>query len=153
VFCVVEKGQNNLAFAALLQLGDPEKCVDLLIKTGRASEAALFARTYAPRYLSSCFLPFLPSLTPSLDSKISTALKAWQTSLQTGSSSSRGKLVASIADPEKNPEVFEEGWEESLKREKSVNGGEGVSGEAEEEEEESEEESDDDDDEDDEEEE
>ncbi|KAJ7890672.1 coatomer protein [Mycena olivaceomarginata] len=44
----VEKGQNNLAFATLFQLGDPSACVDLLIKTGRAPEAALFARTYAP---------------------------------------------------------------------------------------------------------
>lgn len=44
-----EKGKNNLAFAARLQLGDAKACVDLLIKTERAPEAALFARTYAPR--------------------------------------------------------------------------------------------------------
>ena len=44
------KGQNNLAFACKLQLGDTEGCVDLLIKTERAPEAAFFARTYAPRY-------------------------------------------------------------------------------------------------------
>lgn len=43
------KGQNNLAFATWLQLGDTKSCVDLLIKTERAPEAALFARTYAPR--------------------------------------------------------------------------------------------------------
>lgn len=52
IMYLVEKGQNNLAFAALLQLGEPEKCVDLLVKTGRAPEAALFARTYAPRFVS-----------------------------------------------------------------------------------------------------
>ena len=46
---VVAKGQNNLAFAALLQLNDPTKCVDLLLKTNRPSEAAVFARTYAPK--------------------------------------------------------------------------------------------------------
>ena len=46
---VVEKGQNNLAFAVLLQLGDASPCVDLLLETQRAPEAALFARTYAPR--------------------------------------------------------------------------------------------------------
>ena len=46
-----EKGQNNLAFAILLQLGDSTACVDLLTKTQRAPEAALFARTYAPRYI------------------------------------------------------------------------------------------------------
>lgn len=43
------KGQNNVAFASLLQLGDASGCVDLLVKTDRAPEAALFARTYAPR--------------------------------------------------------------------------------------------------------
>ena len=42
------KGQNNLAFASLLQLGDAKPCVDLLVKTHRAPEAAMFARTYAP---------------------------------------------------------------------------------------------------------
>ena len=46
---VVGKGQNNLAFASLLQLGDAKACVDLLLKTDRAPEAALFARTYVPR--------------------------------------------------------------------------------------------------------
>ena len=45
----IEKGQNNLAFATLLQLGDANACVDLLVKTQRQPEAALFARTYAPR--------------------------------------------------------------------------------------------------------
>lgn len=43
------RGQNNIAFASLLQLGDAKACVDLLVKTDRAAEAALFARTYAPR--------------------------------------------------------------------------------------------------------
>ena len=43
------KGQNNLAFATRFQLGDAKSCVDLLIKTERAPEAAMFARTYAPR--------------------------------------------------------------------------------------------------------
>jgi Coatomer WD associated region len=45
------KGQNNLAFASLLQLGDAKACVDLLVNTDRAPEAALFARTYTPRYI------------------------------------------------------------------------------------------------------
>lgn len=47
---VAEKtGANNLAFATFFQLGDTKACVDLLVKTNRAPEAALFARTYAPR--------------------------------------------------------------------------------------------------------
>lgn len=44
-----QKGANNLAFATLFQLGDANSCVDLLVKTNRAPEAALFARTYTPR--------------------------------------------------------------------------------------------------------
>ncbi|KAG1772100.1 hypothetical protein EDD22DRAFT_1021100 [Suillus occidentalis] len=43
-----KKGANNLAFATLFQLGDAKPCVDLLVQTNRAPEAALFARTYAP---------------------------------------------------------------------------------------------------------
>jgi coatomer subunit beta' len=47
---VAEKtGANNLAFATFFQLGDTKACADLLVKTNRAPEAALFARTYAPR--------------------------------------------------------------------------------------------------------
>jgi hypothetical protein len=57
-----EQGQNNLAFAALLQLGDATACTDLLLKTHREPEAALFARTYAPRSTSS-LLPLRPLLT------------------------------------------------------------------------------------------
>ncbi|KAF8595407.1 coatomer protein [Ceratobasidium sp. AG-I] len=53
----VEKGQNNIAFASLLQLGDTKGCADLLVKTDRAPEGALFARTYAPRCASAS--PFL----------------------------------------------------------------------------------------------
>ncbi len=44
-----KKGHNNIAFASLLQIGAASACVDLLVKTDRAPEAALFARTYAPR--------------------------------------------------------------------------------------------------------
>jgi coatomer subunit beta' len=45
----LQKGLNNIAFAALLQCQDTNACVDLLIKTDRIPEAALFARSYAPR--------------------------------------------------------------------------------------------------------
>jgi coatomer subunit beta' len=44
-----QKGYNNLAFATWFQLGNVTACVDLLLKTQRGPEAALFARTYAPR--------------------------------------------------------------------------------------------------------
>jgi len=92
-----EKGQNNLAFAILLQLGDSTACVDLLTKTQRAPEAALFARTYAP-------------------SQAPKAVQAWKSEL---TSKKRTKIAATIADPSSNPELFEEGWEEVLAREES----------------------------------
>jgi len=88
-----QKGQNNLAFASLLQLGDPKPCVDLLIKTHRAPEAAMFARAYAP-------------------SKVPEAVQAWRTELK-----AKPKLASSIAHPADNPELFEEGWEDAVARE------------------------------------
>ncbi|KAI0941078.1 hypothetical protein AcV7_002725 [Taiwanofungus camphoratus] len=91
-----QKGQNNLAFASLLQLGDPKACVDLLVKTHRAPEAAMFARTYVP-------------------SKVPEAVHAWRTDLQ---EKGRPKLSSAIAHPAENPELFEEGWDQALERER-----------------------------------
>lgn len=68
----------------------------MLIKTQRAPEAALFARTYAP-------------------SKVPEAVRAWKGELE---AKGRGKLSAPIAHPEEHVELFEEGWEEALKHEK-----------------------------------
>ncbi|CAG8603089.1 12782_t:CDS:10, partial [Acaulospora colombiana] len=42
-------GKNNIAFACYLQLGQVEDCIEILIKTDRIPEAAMFARTYVPR--------------------------------------------------------------------------------------------------------
>ncbi|KAL6307108.1 coatomer beta [Sparassis latifolia] len=92
-----EKGQNNLAFASLLQLGDPKACVDLLVKTHRAPEAAMFARAYTP-------------------SKVPEVVTAWRTELQ---AKNRPKLASAIADPAANPDLFEEGWEGALDREQA----------------------------------
>ena len=89
------KGQNNLAFASLLQLGNPAACVDLLTKTQRAPEAAMFARTYAP-------------------SKMPEAVAAWRAELQ---GKNRGKLATSIADPIENADLFEEGRKDAVLRE------------------------------------
>lgn len=41
-------GQNNVAFVSNLLLGDVDRCLDVLIETGRLPEAAFFARTYCP---------------------------------------------------------------------------------------------------------
>ncbi|KAK0499429.1 coatomer WD associated region-domain-containing protein [Armillaria luteobubalina] len=90
-----EKGLNNLAFASLFQLGDANSCVDLLVKTQRAPEAALFARTYAP-------------------SQVPKAVDAWQADLKT---KNRPKIAASVAHPSTNADLFEEGWKDAVAKE------------------------------------
>ena len=115
-----EKGQNNLAFAILLQLGYSTACVDLLTKTQRAPEAALFARTYAPRFIffiSRYLNHLIFCLSRSYvihSSQASKAVQAWKSEL---TSKKRTKVAATIADSSSNPELFEEGWEEMLARE------------------------------------
>ena len=93
-----EKGQNNLAFASLLQTGSPAACVDLLIKTHRAPEAAIFARTYAP-------------------SKIPEAVTAWKAELK---GKGKSKIADSVADPTEHPELFEEGWKDAVAKEEGA---------------------------------
>ncbi|KAK0447642.1 coatomer protein [Armillaria borealis] len=90
-----EKGLNNLAFASMFQLGDANSCVDLLVKTQRAPEAALFARTYAP-------------------SQVPKAVDAWQADLK---AKNRPKIAASVAHPSANADLFEEGWKDALGKE------------------------------------
>lgn len=89
------KGNNNIAFACRLLTGQKEQCVDVLLDTERAPEAAFFSRTYAP-------------------SLVSKSLGQWKESLQL-----RGKKIAdTLADPEEHPDAFEEGWEAALERER-----------------------------------
>ncbi|KAK7053051.1 Coatomer subunit beta' [Paramarasmius palmivorus] len=90
-----EKGQNNLAFVTHFQLGDASSCVDLLMKTQRAPEAALFARTYTP-------------------SQIPKAVDAWQADLK---AKGRSKIAAAIAHPSQHPERFTEGLDDAIARE------------------------------------
>ncbi|KAG1807294.1 coatomer WD associated region-domain-containing protein [Suillus subaureus] len=90
-----KKGANNLAFVTLFQLGDAKSCVDLLVKTDRAPEAALFARTYAP-------------------SEVPKVVDIWRGELRT---KNKGKIAGSIVHPSEHAELFEEGWEEALARE------------------------------------
>lgn len=88
-------GATNIAFACALQLGETTECVDLLLSSDRAPEAALFARTYAP-------------------SQVPRAVTAWKKDLE-----KRPKLATAIANPLEDPNEFE-GWEESLAREAAV---------------------------------
>ncbi|CAM0135100.1 unnamed protein product [Umbelopsis sp. WA50703] len=80
------KGSNNIAFAALLQLGATEEAIDLLIKTDRIPEAAMFARTYLPDHISR-------------------VVKLWKLDLE---KNGRNKVAQSLADPENYPNLFPE---------------------------------------------
>lgn len=80
------KGKNNIAFAALLQLGATEEAIELLIKTDRIPEAAMFARTYLP-------------------SESSRVVKLWKQELE---QNNRPKVAESLADPESYPNLFPE---------------------------------------------
>ena len=93
----VEKGSTNIAFAAYLSLSDVDACIEVLEKAGRLSEAALFARTYAP-------------------SKVSGIVGEWRKELESTNRHKQNEIAASIADPSRNEDVFEEGWKESTHR-------------------------------------
>ncbi|KAI8459649.1 coatomer WD associated region-domain-containing protein [Phakopsora pachyrhizi] len=91
-------GQNNIAFASKLQLGSAEACAELLLSTERLTESAMFSRTYAP------------SLVPK-------AVERWKSDLE---SRGKTKIAMKIANPEENLELFDEDWNASLEREKSI---------------------------------
>ncbi|RXK37407.1 coatomer beta' subunit [Tremella mesenterica] len=79
------KGQNNIAFAAYLQLGDAASCISILTSTGRLSEAALLARSYQPVLMGG-------------------VVKEWKSQLE---EEGRTKLAATLADPEEDATLFE----------------------------------------------
>ncbi|BGP37532.1 Coatomer subunit beta' [Rhodotorula kratochvilovae] len=91
------QGAHNVAFAAALQLGDAGQCVDTLLATDRAPEAALFARTYAPSHASR-------------------AVQGWKGLLD---AAKKPKQASALADPQEHPGEFAEGWEDALERERS----------------------------------
>jgi coatomer subunit beta' len=49
-----EAESKNVSFTAYFAVGNFDKCIDLLLTTGRAPEAALMARAYAPRKMDEC---------------------------------------------------------------------------------------------------
>ena len=49
-----ENGHYNLAFIALLYLGEPKRCIEFLQSLGRYSEAAIYACHYAPDLVKEC---------------------------------------------------------------------------------------------------
>mmetsp|Transcript_1936 Transcript_1936/g.2994 ORF Transcript_1936/g.2994 Transcript_1936/m.2994 type:complete len:1036 (+) Transcript_1936:110-3217(+) len=76
-------GKHNVAFAALLLLGQVDSCVDLLVSVGRLPEAALFCRAYAP-------------------SRMPPVVAAWKTDLQI----QNAKAAEALADPSEYPNLF-----------------------------------------------
>ncbi|CAG8532370.1 11890_t:CDS:10 [Rhizophagus irregularis] len=77
-------GKNNVAFACYLQLGQVEDCIEILIKTDRIPEAAMFARTY------------LPSQVPKI-------VKLWKESLE---KQNKKKAAEALADPADYENLF-----------------------------------------------
>jgi len=82
-----EKGATNIAFAAYLQLGDSQACIDILAKTGRLPEAALFARSHHSK-------------------AVPRVVKLWKKELE---GAGKGKVAEIIADPEEDSDLFPEG--------------------------------------------
>ncbi|KAF0531175.1 Coatomer, beta subunit [Gigaspora margarita] len=80
----VSDGKNNVAFACYLQLGQVEDCIELLIKTDRIPEAAMFARTYLP-------------------SQVSRVVKLWRESLE---KQNKKKAAEALADPADYENLF-----------------------------------------------
>jgi coatomer subunit beta' len=89
-----EAGSHNVAFTCKWLLGDVEGCVDILTKTNRLAEAALFAQTYKP------------SLAPAV-------VKAWKDSLE---KSKKARIARILAAPGEDEELFPE-WDEWLRLE------------------------------------
>jgi coatomer subunit beta' len=46
------EGLLNISFAAYFQINNIDKCLDILIRSNRLPEAALFCRTYCPSKLN-----------------------------------------------------------------------------------------------------
>lgn len=89
-----EANAHNIAFSASWLIGDIDRCVEILTKTGRTVEATLFAQTYKP------------SLAPA-------AARTWKESLE---KNKKGRVAKLIGVPDEDAELFPE-WDEWLKLE------------------------------------
>ncbi len=92
-----ESGRNNVAFLSHFLLGDLDKCLDVLVESGRLPEAAFFARTYLP-------------------SQISRVLPLWKEQLGKVSE----KAGQSLADPHEYTNLFPN-FNKTLEAEQNLN--------------------------------
>ena len=76
-------GQNNVSFLSYFCTGQLEKCLEVLVNTGRLPEAAFFARTYLP-------------------SQISRVVGLWRENL----AKTNEKAASSLADPTEYENLF-----------------------------------------------
>lgn len=86
-----EANAHNVAFSASWLIGDIDRCVEILTKTGRAVEATLFAQTYKPSLATS-------------------AAKSWKESLE---KNKKGRVAKLIGVPDDDADLFPE-WDEWL---------------------------------------
>jgi coatomer subunit beta' len=86
-----DSNQNNIAFTCFLSLGKLEKCIDILVSTGRYAEAVIFSKTYKP-------------------SLVAGLVKLWKAELV---NNGKEKIAKTIASPDGNLERFT-GWTDSL---------------------------------------
>lgn len=86
-----ESNSHNIAFACYWLTGDVEKCQEILTKTGRHTEAVLFAQTYKPSLAAN-------------------AAKEWKDSLEKGKKARVAKLIGIPGDDD---ELFPE-WDSWL---------------------------------------
>ncbi|KAF7846462.1 hypothetical protein BT93_L4303 [Corymbia citriodora subsp. variegata] len=84
-------GSNNIAFSSLWLSGDIDAAIDLLVRTGRVSEAVLFSQTYKP-------------------SKTTDLAKQWKDALD---KQGRSKVARLIGVPGEDADLFPE-WDEYI---------------------------------------
>lgn len=97
-----EAGAHNVAFTCSWRLGDIDECINILTKTGRFSEAVLFAQTYKPSVAGEC-------------------VTRWKESLE---KNKKARVAKTIGMPGEDEDLFPE-WDEWLQLEKeggAVNG-------------------------------
>lgn len=90
-------GLHNIAFSSQWLLGNVDGCIEILVKTNRLAEAALFSQTYKP-------------------SRASEVVKQWKESLEKNKKARVAKIIG-LPGPEGDEDLFPE-WEEWLRLEK-----------------------------------